>query len=628
MRRARAADATGVSLFPCLAVMLSMAGVMIVVLVVMARCAAVDASQSDVSAPAAVISREKRDALARELAQLDEVHRGLENRLNEKRHELGYIENQRRQLEQKGLELHAALEEQRRLVSAGQKQRDEAKADIERLAQAIAETEAALKEIQQNGPGKQLSYAIVPYEGPNHTRRRPIYIECTSDRIILQPEGIVLAEEDFEGPLDSGNPLAAALRATREYLDQQRMLAGDDPYPLVLIRPDGVPAYYVVRQAISDWGAEFGYELVEQDWKLKFPPADPTLAQIQARVVEESRQRQRLLAARAKRDVVKRKTYVVAPSGGIVQDRAGAGIGSPAVPYDPDAESRDADARSGGHGGSPRSGQGHRHSHVTGKSPGSHSAGVGKYRERTPDGNGNLAQAAAKQLPRGNKGASGPIASPTDSAAGGNAARDAGQEVADSEPRIGESRLDEPKLESRPAPANDITPFNTNDAGGAHANPDARVSAGMHRARMEPNEAPDPSLAKSRGKNWGLKHVARGSIPITRPVRVLCFEDRALVAPIDDTYQPKVIPFAAQTRDSVDPLVAAVWEQTRQWGIAGKGMYWRPVLSFDVQPGGQQRFDELRTLLDDSGLVVRRKGETESQANPQQVQRPGTELPR
>jgi hypothetical protein len=110
-------------------------------------------------------------------------------------------------------------------------------------------------------------------------------------------------------------------------------------------------------------------------------------------------------------------------------------------------------------------------------------------------------------------------------------------------------------------------------------------------------------------------------MPITRPIRVLCYEDRVTIAPIDDTYEPKSIAFSTNTRDSVDPLVAAVWDQTKQWGIAGKGMYWRPVLSIDVQPGGQDRYEELRRLLDDSGLVVRRKGEADVPAAPHNVNR-------
>ena len=59
---------------------------------------------------------------------------------------------------------------------------------------------------------------MVPYDGPNRTRRRPIYIECTADRVIIQPEGIVLSAADFGGPTGPGNPLASAVRAARDHL--------------------------------------------------------------------------------------------------------------------------------------------------------------------------------------------------------------------------------------------------------------------------------------------------------------------------------------------------------------------------------------------------------------------------
>ncbi len=48
---------------------------------------------------------------------------------------------------------------------------------------------------------KEPAYSVVPYLGTNGTRRRPIFIECLADRIVLQPEGIELAAEDFEEPL-------------------------------------------------------------------------------------------------------------------------------------------------------------------------------------------------------------------------------------------------------------------------------------------------------------------------------------------------------------------------------------------------------------------------------------------
>ena len=41
--------------------------------------------------------------------------------------------------------------------------------------------------------------------------------------------------------------------------------------------------------------------------------------------------------------------------------------------------------------------------------------------------------------------------------------------------------------------------------------------------------------------------------------------------------------------------------------MAGRGMYWRPVLQVSVAPDAQQRFAELAALLEGSGLTVERK---------------------
>ena len=51
-------------------------------------------------------------------------------------------------------------------------------------------------------------------------------------------------------------------------------------------------------------------------------------------------------------------------------------------------------------------------------------------------------------------------------------------------------------------------------------------------------------------------------------------------------------------------LVSAVWDHMDTWGIAGRGMYWRPVLSIHVGPGAEGRYDDLKTLLQESGLKV------------------------
>ena len=64
------------------------------------------------------------------------------------------------------------------------------------------------------------------------------------------------------------------------------------------------------------------------------------------------------------------------------------------------------------------------------------------------------------------------------------------------------------------------------------------------------------------------------------------------------------IPLGANTKDSVDALVSEIWKTIDRWGIAGQNAFWRPELRFSILPGGQQRFEDLQGLLDQSGLIV------------------------
>jgi hypothetical protein len=108
--------------------------------------------------------------------------------------------------------------------------------------------------------------------------------------VFLQPEGIRLAPGDFDGPPGPGNPLASALRAAREQMARTVPNPGDpasQPYPLLLVRPSGVMAYYAAREAISSWGNEFGYQLIEDDWTIAYPPPDPAIAEAENRAIEE-----------------------------------------------------------------------------------------------------------------------------------------------------------------------------------------------------------------------------------------------------------------------------------------------------------------------------------------------------
>ena len=123
-----------------------------------------------------------------------------------------------------------------------------------------------------------------------------------------------------------------------------------------------------------------------------------------------------------------------------------------------------------------------------------------------------------------------------------------------------------------------------------------------------PSSKHSKSLASKRGADWGLRDAGRGSVGVTRPIRVECYGDRLVVVSERGPDSNKVIAAAARARHpSIDPLISAIWEQMESWGMAGRGMYWRPVLQVYVAPDADRRFAELSTLLEGSGLTVERK---------------------
>ncbi len=109
---------------------------------------------------------------------------------------------------------------------------------------------------------------------------------------------------------------------------------------------------------------------------------------------------------------------------------------------------------------------------------------------------------------------------------------------------------------------------------------------------------------KKREYDWAMPEEARYSTAIERPVVVECREDRLLIASDNTTTPPREVPFTGTTDEAVDPFVAAIWDQTKTWGYAGRGFYWRPTVSMQVSPGGEKRFQELKAQMANSGIVL------------------------
>ncbi len=564
------------SLFPFLVVLICTMGALILLLVIIARQARARAAQDSASRNAET-RKQLTDAREWARVEIDEYchsRRETESQLAEARLALGHVEDHTRQLQSELARLKATWNELDGLHDRGADRQGKLKAEVAGLEREIARAERELAQARE-AAGRRRSYAVVPYEGPHGTHRRPIYIECRADAVVLQPEGIAFDSDDFNGPLGPGNPFDAALRAVREYLLRHHGFDPSEtgePYPLLLVRPDGVEAYYAARAAMKSWASEFGYELIGEDWQLEFPPPDPQLAGEVAQAVTAARaKQQRLIAAAPARHTGSSQAGFVASAnrGGLVP-RYGRGSG------DDDASAYRSRRPSGRFGSRFRAGDDDGPARAS--TPGT--SGSFDAREATgpSDASGTPGTAAASDMP--------------------GASQKPGPSATLGDPRVFATHSE------NGAQGRANRPQGASQGAEAGARPESRhgeVACPVASLGGRPE-----SMAKVRGRNWGLPNGAEGWVPITAPVRVDCLADRLIVVPEKGLGQPKAIPLGARTEEAVDELVSAVWDYMERWGSAGNGMYWRPVLRLHVAPGAEARYADLEALLEGSGLGVER----------------------
>ncbi len=580
MRRAHAAQsASSPSLFPFLAVLLCTMGALIVILVLIARQARAVATEAkaETAAPAEADPQveQQREMLQWQIEQMQSSRAATADDLERSRLELSHREEYLRRLREEFERLMAAAEQLRASDQSTAHERQAADARLKQMQQEIAAAAARLEEARRDAKQQQPSYAIIPYEGPNKTHRRPIYIECRADAVVIQPEGIVLGSRDFQSPLGPGNPLAAALRAAREYITtHQPGSVEHEPYPLLLVRPDGIAAYYKAREAIESWGPDFGYELIGADWQLDFPPADPQLAEVERQAVEQGRRyQQRLAIAAPSRYGRRTPVYGATPThGGFVEiedgygasngDGESEGFGSPGFGGDGSRFGSGGARPDGGPLGEGNSPHDALAQHGTGPALGS-PAGTG--------GNGGQHGGQPGEASGGGTGDNGYAGSPG-----------AGGPIGAGRPQLGSG--------------------GGNSGGGSSQN---AGGSGSTTAGESSGSAPQFHMpAQKRGKNWALPNRGRDAVPVSRPVRAICRADQVIVLLDPQQQKTKIVPMPGATADSLDALVSALWRHMDTWGIAGAGMYWRPILVLQPAPGGEQRAEDLRRLLDGSGIVV------------------------
>ena len=310
MSRAREHEVSSpISLFPFIGILLCTMGALLVVLVVVSRDAR-DSAQRDVKAKQSAAkvddgTQKKIAYVQKYVGDLAKVRNEAERKLHDEHQHLSNVEDHIRRLQDKMRSLQLAANELEGLEREHYDDRRRRSGRSSGSIELIEESKKSIEKLQGEAEKAPSSYAVVPYEGPNGTHRRPMYVECVEDGVMLQPEGVRIPSEDLRPPYGPGNPLAATLRATRDHILRMYPKEGEnrqtEPYPLLLVRAEGLVNFDRARQAIEGGDFDLGFELVEDSWKLKFPQADPQLASIQQTALVQARARQQVLAAAAPR---------------------------------------------------------------------------------------------------------------------------------------------------------------------------------------------------------------------------------------------------------------------------------------------------------------------------------------
>lgn len=169
----------------------------------------------------------------------------------------------------------------RRRVDELQNQTRRAIEETGELLPKVVELKNRTTEIHRSDH-QENQYAIIPYTGPNGTRRRPIYFECRKDGIVLQPEGTRLGPELFATEASS-NALVELLQTLIKELNDDH--GAGDPYPLFLVRPDGIAGFYIAQGALSRFSSPVGYELVAEGMELAFPEPNEKVRALAEKVI-------------------------------------------------------------------------------------------------------------------------------------------------------------------------------------------------------------------------------------------------------------------------------------------------------------------------------------------------------
>lgn len=655
----RRGQALAPSLFPFLAVLVCTLGTLILLLALVAQNATTTAEQQARSEQIAestatseqpprlmaetveTMLREERFRVEQLVAFRDQQTAELE----ERRDELTYLEDQMDRLRVK---LRAISDEVERATGTQQTQSID-DATLVELRRRIDSERDAVEELRAQSASSSPRVVIVPHKGPNGTDRRPIYLECNRDGVTIWPEGSQISMAELNDAAYSANPLDAALRTVRLHAMQHY---GDpiSPYPLLLVRPDGIESYAAARRAMRDWDDQFGYELVPGEVDLAYGKRDPELKRRVDVAIRNAAKQQS-----AHRSIANQLGGGGHSSTGSVIGDARRGRRLPVL----SAAQLDAQGRTSGFGSlrenrSPAGGR------IRATPYGSGAIGSGTttspYSSGGTYGNNQVpsmdeATVAARRWANEMKTAADemrdgdPTLPLSDEQRPGRttSATDAGQYASEDGPatkqigsHLNSDQTGTPSIQSagqsttrargsegtqstQAAQAGKQTPPNQSamygdapmqSAGQPGSSTLAQTpSQASSAANAQPTAAASNDTVRRQGRDWALPPGLAGMRggEVVRTIRAECYDDRFVLAGSNDGATEVFVVSNGDVDSATLRLATALRDRIDRWGPALPGARWQPRLEVMVRPGGEMRFHQLRTLMTGSGIEVNRR---------------------
>ncbi len=338
---ARRQHTNSISLFPFLAVLVCAMGSLILLLLVMTRKIRNDqAEQADRAAQIAqmqaapdrsaeiktlgddvkalkeqliVLQSESTD-LKSAIATDEQRKLELLQRLNKLKVELAEARDSRkdwmladsvrtiRDLTQQEKELVASLQGIERSLLEKRSRLQTLSLEKERTAVSLSEKQSALvslrKAIQKadEAPPAEGVVTMLEFTNPTGTARTPIVIEVTEKGYEFRPSGVLITPSELDNfPMRDNPLLSGVLTAHRHRVGAS---VTDEPYVLLIVRPDGCLPFYRAQRILTDSKVHFGYELVGTERQIAVGEPDAKEAQKTQQAIAEALQRREKIYGR------------------------------------------------------------------------------------------------------------------------------------------------------------------------------------------------------------------------------------------------------------------------------------------------------------------------------------------